>query len=173
MVMPDFAVNRSPAVQPGSTASVAEVTTTRSAHLDRWAPGLGVAAIWLATLVSALFAPDLVTGSQQEHFPLVGAVDWLWAAVAAGYVLMVGRFGGPNGRTRGGAISFVLSVTAVWAATAVASIFGPPLLTGTDPTQIPLVAILAPLAAMAVTGFICLHATTRQRDSASSDVRTG
>ena len=54
----------------------------------------------------------------------------------------------------------MLSVTAVWATTAVASIFAPPLVTGTDPTRIPLVAMLVPLAAMAVTGFICLHAAT-------------
>ena len=33
-------------------------------------------------------------------------------------------------------------------------------MTGTDPTQIPLVAIMVPLVAMAVTGFICLHAAT-------------
>ena len=46
------------------------------------------------------------------------------------------------------------------ATTAVASIFAPPLVTGTDPTRIPLVAMLVPLAAMAVTGFICLHTAT-------------
>jgi hypothetical protein len=57
-------------------------------------------------------------------------------------------------------------VSAVWATTAVASILAPPLVTGTDPTRIPLVAMLVPLAAMAVTGFICLHAaTTRARRS--------
>jgi hypothetical protein len=98
--------------------------------------------------------------NQQEHFPLVAALDWLWAAVATGNVLMTGRASDPDDRTRSGAGSFVFSMTAVWATTAVASIFAPPLVTGTDPTRIPLVAMLVPLAAMAVTGFICLHAAT-------------
>jgi hypothetical protein len=73
---------------------------------------------------------------------------------------MTGRASDPDDRTRSGAGSFVFSMTAVWATTAVASIFAPPLVTGTDPTRIPLVAMLVPLAAMAVTGFICLHAAT-------------
>lgn len=161
-MMPDFVVDQSPTARPDSSPLLAEAKTTRFGHLDSWAPGLSIVAIWLATLAAGLFSPDLVTGSQQEHFPLVGVVDWLWAAVATGYVLMVGR-ADPDGRTLNGAGSFVLGVTTVWATTAVASIFGPPLLTGTDPTQIPLVAILVPLAAMAVTGFISLHAATRAR----------
>jgi len=107
-----------------------------------------------------LFSPDLVTGSQQEHLPLAGALNRLWAAVATGYVLMADRGGDPDGRNRSGAGSFVLSVSAVWAVAAVASILAPPLVTGTDPTRIPLVAMLVPLAAMAVTGFVCLHAAT-------------
>ena len=147
---------------PTPTAAEADSKTTLLGHLDTWAPGIGVAAIWLATLAATLFSPDLVTGSQQEHFPLVGALDWLWAAVATGYVLMAGRAGDSDGATRSGAGGFVLSVTAVWASTAVASIFAPPLVTGTDPTRIPLVAMLVPLAAMAVTGFICLHTATSQ-----------
>jgi hypothetical protein len=124
-------------------------------------PAISVAAIWLSTLACTLFSPDLVTGSQQEHYPIIGAVDWLWAAVATGYVLMAARTGDPESRLRlpdGGA--FVLAITAVWATTAVASIYAPAMITGTDPTQIPLVALLTPLAAMAVTGFICLQATT-------------
>jgi hypothetical protein len=74
---------------------------------------------------------------------------------------MAARAGDPESRPRRpGAGTVVLAVTAVWATTAVASIYAPPMVAGTDPTRIPLVALLAPLAAMAVTGFICLHATT-------------
>jgi hypothetical protein len=118
-----------------------------------------VAVIWMATLAATLFSPDLITGSQQEHLPLVGILDWLWAAVATGYVVMANR-GGATLRAGTGIPSVALSLLAVWTTMALASIFAPPMVTGTDPTQIPLVAILVPLAAMAVTGFICLQATT-------------
>ena len=160
--MPNFLVPHAPAAQPEPTPTAAgpDSKATPSGHLDTWAPGISVAAIWLATLAAALLSPDLVTGSQQEHLPLAGSLDWLWAAVATGYVLMADRGGDRDGRTRSSARSFVLSVSAVWAVTAMASILAPPLVTGTDPTRIPLVAMLVPLAAMAVTGFICLHAAT-------------
>ena len=160
--MSDSVANRLSAAAPDPTpiAGVAGSRTTLRGQMDRWAPGISVAAIWLATLAAALLSPDLVTGSQQEHLPLAGALDWLWAAVATGYVLMADRGGDRGGRNRSGAGSFVLSVCAVWAVTAAASILAPPLVTGTDPTRIPLVAMLVPLAAMAVTGFICLHAAT-------------
>jgi hypothetical protein len=71
--------------------------------------------------------------NQQEHFPLVAALDWLWAAVATGNVLMTGRASDPDDRTRSGAGSFVFSMTAVWATTAVASIFAPPLVAPIPP----------------------------------------
>lgn len=119
-----------------------------------------MAAIWLATLAATLLSPELITGSHQEHLPLAGLLDWLWAAVATGYVLMAGRQRRPGERGGSATISFVVSVVAVWTTMALASILAPPMITGTDPTQIPLVAIVVPLVAMAVTGFICLHATT-------------
>ena len=160
--MSEFPASHSPAAPPHPTpiAAEADSRTNPPGHLNSWAQGIIVAAIWLATLAAALFSPDLVTGSQQEHLPLAGALNRLWAAVATGYVLMADRGGDPDGRNRSGAGSFVLSVSAVWAVAAVASILAPPLVTGTDPTRIPLVAMLVPLAAMAVTGFVCLHAAT-------------
>jgi hypothetical protein len=172
--MSELVGQRAPAAKPDSILVIDDAkTATRPVRLDGWAPGLGVTVIWLATLAAALFSPDLVTGSHQEHFPLIGAIDWLWAAVATGYVLMARPPSDLPGRTHSGAGSFLLSVTAVWATTAAASIFGPPLITGTDPTQIPLVALLVPLAAMAVTGFICLHALKRPAAQVSKRVRKG
>lgn len=131
-------------------------------RLASWAPGLSVAAIWLATLAAALFSPDMVTGFNQEHLPLAALLDWLWAAVATGYVVMCGR-DTAGARTGVGTTSLVLSLLVVWTTMALASIFAAPMVTGTDPTQIPLVAIVVPLAAMAVTGFICLRAATSRR----------
>ena len=70
--MPDFRVPRSPAAQPDPTAAEVDSSeTSLFGHWDTWVPEVSVAAIWLATLASALLSPDLVTGSRQEHFPLV------------------------------------------------------------------------------------------------------
>ena len=84
--MPDFRVPRSPAAQPDPTPTAAEVDSSDTSlfgHSDTWVPGGSVAAIWLATPASALLSPDLVTGSRQEHFPLIGALDWLMRPACA------------------------------------------------------------------------------------------
>ena len=94
--------------------------------------------------------------------------DFPATGMATGYLLMVGRAGARDRRTGSGTGSFVLSVTEVPVATAVASIFGPSPLTGTDPTRIPLVAIPAPLAAMAVTGFVSLPARPADEPTAGA-----
>ena len=91
--MPDFRVPRSPAAQPDPTPTAAEVDSSDTSlfgHSDTWVPGVSVAAIWLATPASALLSPDLVTGSQQEHFPLVGALDWLMLRRARSEDILVG-----------------------------------------------------------------------------------
>jgi hypothetical protein len=149
-----------PANDSLSAGSVRRSGTMGDDRLAGWAPSISVATIWLTTLAAAVFSPDLITGSQQEHLPLVGILGWLWAAVATGYVLMVGRGGSSY---RAGIPGFVFGLVAVWIAMALASIFAPPMVTGTDPTQIPLIAIVVPIAAMAVTGFICLHAAGTPR----------
>ncbi len=150
-------------IDPSGSASE-QRAVPHGGRLARWAPGLSVAAIWLATLAAALFSPDLITGSQHEHLPLAALLDWLWAAVASGYVAMSGRDVRAAGNTEGTS-SLVLSLVAVWTTMALASIFAGPMVTGTDPTQIPVVAIVVPLAAMAVTGFICLRAATSRRSA--------
>lgn len=44
-------------------------------------------AIWLSVLVISIFAPDLVSGSQQQHLSLAAFTTWLWGAAATGIVL--------------------------------------------------------------------------------------
>lgn len=50
--------------------------------------GLTVASIWASVVVSSFYAPDFVSGSQQEHLPLVGWLDWVWGAVATAFVTL-------------------------------------------------------------------------------------
>jgi hypothetical protein len=105
-------------------------------------------AIVIAAVLASLFAPDLVTGSEHEHFPLVALTIWPWAAAAIGYVLMAGR--------RGRAREFVLGVIFVWAAVAILVIAVPAMVTGTDPTRIPLAALIVPPFGALATGFLAI-----------------
>jgi len=128
-------------------------TSTGSGATRRWndvwdRPMTAVAAIVIAAVLAALFAPDLVTGREHEHLPLVALTIWPWAAAAVGYVLMAGR--------RGRARELVLGVILAWAAAAVLVIAVPALVTGTDPTRIPLAALIVPPFAAIATGFLAI-----------------
>jgi len=115
-----------------------------------------IAAIWLATLAASLASPALVTGAQQEHIPLVAGVDWLWAALATGFVALAA--GLSDRGTRAAWIGSAVALIAIWVAMAVASIAGPELVTGSDPTRVPLAAILSPFAAVVATAYVAIFA---------------
>jgi hypothetical protein len=51
----------------------------------------------------------------------------------------------------------VLGTSALWLAVAVVSIAGPMLVTGTDPTRIPLAALIAPPFGAIATGLLAVH----------------
>lgn len=113
----------------------------------------------MATLLFSIFAPDLVSGSQQEHLPIAGLTAWPWAAAATGYVLMATRVRDASDDPSVW-LGFELSVVVIWAVVALAGIFAPELVTGSDPTRVPLAALVAPVAGLVATGFVALHATT-------------
>ena len=104
----------------------------------------------------------MVTGSQQEHLPLGGLIAWLWAAAATGYVLMA-THAREESDDPSRWLGFEVSVLTIWVVVALAGIFAPGLVTGTDPTQIPLAALVAPIAGLVATGFVALHVTTSHR----------
>lgn len=116
--------------------------------------GTAAAAVWIAVGAASLFAPDMVSGSMQEHLPIAAVTMWLWGAIASGFILMTGAMGRDkvDGRWR----ALALAVVAIWAVVAIASIWAPVLVTGTDPTRIPLAALLAPIAGTIGTAFACL-----------------
>ena len=125
-------------------------------------PGLAVASIWVPALLLSVLAPDMVTGSQQEQLPLGGRIGWVWAAAATGYVLMATHAREESGDPSRW-LGFELSVLTIWVVVALAGIFAPRLVTGTDPTRIPLAALVAPIAGLVATGFVALHVTTSRR----------
>lgn len=126
-------------------------------HLVRTAlesSATAVAAIWLCSALIAVLAPDMVTGSQQEHLPIASLTVWVWTATATAYVLMA---------TRGGSsLALVVGVTAIWVGVLVAAVAAPLMVTGTDPTQVPLAALVAPPVGAITTGFLALHHAGRR-----------
>ena len=112
------------------------------------AGAVALIAIWASITLAAIFAPDLVTGTTQEHFPLALVVGALAGLVATGYVLRA-AIRGLGSATRG--MIYALLNVAIWAAVAVIAIYVPEMVTGTDPTRLPLAAIIAPIAGAILT----------------------
>jgi hypothetical protein len=74
--------------------------------------------------------------------------------------LVVGRRAGdPIWRTVAG------TTAGIWAVTAVVSIYAPVMVTGTDPTRIPIGALVAPVAATLATAFLCIFAAAAPASS--------
>lgn len=115
--------------------------------LDSQFPAL--VGIWASSAFISVAAPDLVSGSEHEHLPLAMLTVWLWAAVATAYALMTPR--------RAPLATWSASVATLWALTALVAVLSPEMVTGSDPTQIPLAAIVAPPVAAVVTGMLSLR----------------
>lgn len=118
------------------------------------ATGAAVASIWIATAAISIFAPDLVHGSDQQHLPVAALVTWFWAGIATAFVLIPLAVRGRDRQTRD-AWWYLLAAAAIvaWTAAALVGIFTPRMETGTDPTRIPVGAIVAPVIATAATAF--------------------
>jgi hypothetical protein len=113
---------------------------------------ISVSTIWLAVLVTSFFAPDMVSGSQQEHLKIPALVNWVWGALATVSVLRALR-SHPTG-SDGAWLTVGIGTTLIWVAVTFVSVWGPVVETGSDPTSIPLSAIIAPIAGMLLTRFL-------------------
>lgn len=122
--------------------------------------GIGVGAIWTSVGAISLFAPDMVSGSEQQHMPVAVFTSWIFGLLATQAVVTFW------GRTRRVPTEsslhriFAWTVAAIWGAAGAVAVFGPVMVTGTDPTRMPLCAILAPLVATVVTHCIAQVAKT-------------
>jgi hypothetical protein len=119
----------------------------------RWSL-VAVVAIWLSVLVTSLFAPDFVSGSQQEHITVAAIANWLWGAIATVGILRALRTARTVDVRDGAWITLGLAVAVLWLVVAVVSIFAPVVETGSDPTQIPLAALLSPIVATLFTRYL-------------------
>lgn len=123
--------------------------------LDVWWLG-ATCSVALAVFLASVFSPDMVTGAPQEQLALPAILDWMWGAVAIGYLAAAGP-----GRSDP---TLAVTVAVVWFAVAGTSIFAPSLVTGTDPTSIPIAALVAPVVGAIITGFLSLAALRRITD---------
>jgi hypothetical protein len=115
-----------------------------------WTAG-GIAGIWVAVAIISVFAPDMVTGSEQEHLPVAAFSTWLWGLVATGaFVWAMGRLRGSAAR-RPIWIGLAAATVAVWLVATVLGVALPRVETGSDPTRIPIGAMVSPVAAMVLT----------------------
>lgn len=125
------------------------------ARIDYWWV-LAVASVLLASMLLSVFSPDMVTGSAQEHLPIVAMLSWFWGLVALGYLAFV--------RTSDAGPALGLSVGVLWLGVALTSIFAPEMVTGSDPTRIPIAALVAPILGCLATAFLALNAVRTRAD---------
>ncbi|HLG71885.1 MAG TPA: SHOCT domain-containing protein [Chloroflexota bacterium] len=116
---------------------------------------LAIGAIWISVALAAVYAPDMVTGSQHEHLAS-GWGGWLWGAIATGLIAQAALEGiRARMSARTPWLFLGVSVAVIWAAVVLASVFTPLFVTGTDPTMIPFGAWLVPIGGLVATGFVC------------------
>jgi hypothetical protein len=142
---------------PPSTVKLEVPSSSRSAM---WVV-VAVASVWVAVGAVSVFAPDLISGTEQEHVPVAGLLTWLWGGLATGLIVLAASVSDTSTeRWRATAITIAI----IWAVAAAAGIWSPVLETGTDPTRVPLAAILAPIAATIATAFIAVFAAGARRE---------
>jgi hypothetical protein len=111
----------------------------------------GLAGIWIAVGLISLFAPDMVSGSQQEHLPVAAFATWLWGLIATGaFVWGMGKLRGEASRMPVW-IGLAVATLVVWLVATILSITLPVFVTGSDPTRIPIGAFVSPVVATVLT----------------------
>jgi len=125
---------------------------------------LTLAAIWLSVLFASLFAPDMVTGSEQNHVPLAAIATWLFGLAATRSVIkMMARPRDAQREADGICKVGGIGVVAIWLVVGLVSVFAPVAVTGSDPTRMPVAVIIAPIAGMLLTGLLAQIAEVRLR----------
>ena len=135
--------------------------------------GLAIASIWISVVLASAMAPDFVSGSQQEHMPLVAFTAWLWGAIATGLVVLTALEGTRSGSFgRSAWVVLGTGVSLVWLGVLLLSALAPVFVTGSDPTRIPLASIGAGILGVFGTWFVCLFvkASSAPRASASDPI---
>ena len=99
----------------------------------------------------------MVTGSNQEHLQIAAFAGWPWAIVATGMVLLAAGVSRRKDEALGAWAVYGIAVVLAWVAVLLTSIFAPSMVTGTDPTIIPIAALTGPIFACLVTAFASIY----------------
>lgn len=114
---------------------------------------ISLIAIWVAATFAAIYAPDMITGSNHEHMQLAMFLVWPLAAIATAMVLLAAGVSRRGVESAGAWGVYAVLIALAWVGSAVASVFVSPMVTGTDPTTIPIATIVAPIFAVLVTAY--------------------
>lgn len=115
--------------------------------------GISVAIIWVSIGIAGIASPDMITGSEREHIPVVAFTDWLWAGLATALVMLAVSRRSP-GASRSLWMGMTIAIAGIWLTVAAVSVLGPEMVTGSDPTRIPIAAMIAPIAGSIATAFV-------------------
>lgn len=129
------------------------------------ATGLSLAAIWVGATIAAVYSPDLVTGSNHEHLQLAMFLAWPLAAVATGMVLLAAGVTRREVDAAGPWAVYALLNVLAWGGAALASVFVSPMVTGSDPTTIPLAAVIGPIFGVLVTAYNSIYVAGAGRET--------
>jgi hypothetical protein len=112
---------------------------------------VGLAGTWTAVVLNSVLAPDMVSGSEQEHLPVAAFTAPLWGLIATGgFLWAMGKLRG-SGSRRPIWIGLAVATLTVWLVAAILSIALPVVETGSDPTRLPIAAMVSPVAAAVLT----------------------
>jgi hypothetical protein len=111
----------------------------------------GIAGIWVAVTSISLLAPDMVSGSEQEQLPIAAATSWLWGLIST--IALLWAMSRLRGKAERRPIWIGMAITALvlWLAATIVGIASPVVETGSDPTRMPVGAVVAPVAAAVLT----------------------
>lgn len=112
--------------------------------------------IWVFAGLIAVFSPDLVSGSEQEHIPIAAITIWFYAGLATAFVLLAAAVRGKGARVEPTPLMFGAVTAGIWFVVAAASVLAPVMETGSDPTRVPITALVAPIVGLIATAFISI-----------------
>jgi hypothetical protein len=114
--------------------------------------------IWVFSGLIAVFSPDLVSGTEQEHIPIAAITIWFYAGLATAFVLLGAAVRGRTADAEPTPLALGAITAGIWFVVAAASIFAPVMETGSDPTTVPIAALVAPIVGLLATAFISVFA---------------
>ena len=131
--------------------------------------GIAIGCIVVSGVFGSIFTPDLVStsgaaiGYTRQHTPLAAYMGWIFDLIAIAMVLPAAMQGIRAKVTdRLAWMLLGLGVGGIWLAVMFVSVFAPVMVTGTAPWQtwVPLGSILAVIAGLILTGFLCKFVKT-------------